>query len=253
MQEIVRKFSIKHDRQIKRVTSPLKDCLGIPIFIYFRVEENGAFATLTSFPEQLEYYYHEDLHLSNPYLVHPTLLSPGCVLTTTTKDPKYIETVDLSKNRFEMNNPFLLLEKRDNASEGFLFATHSKETSTISTYLDNLDLLKKYTRYFSQECQPLIAKMLREGYNLSQEKGKAFLERSQDLPLSSKNSASQNFLKAISPLSKREQECLNLFCEGKSAQATAARLGLSRRTVEHYFERIKQKLGCHSKWDLLGR
>ena len=40
---------------------------------------------------------------------------------------------------------------------------------------------------------------------------------------------------------------LTIYLEGRSAQSTAAILGLSRRTVEHYFENIKVKLNCRSK------
>ena len=58
-------------------------------------------------------------------------------------------------------------------------------------------------------------------------------------------------LKEIYGLSPQEQRCLELFKKGHSAQATAVIMGLSRRTIETYFNIIKEKLNCNSKWDLL--
>ncbi len=51
-------------------------------------------------------------------------------------------------------------------------------------------------------------------------------------------------------LSKREQECLKLFLNGKTAKETSVILGLSYRTIEEYFTNIKKKLGCRYKRDL---
>ena len=52
------------------------------------------------------------------------------------------------------------------------------------------------------------------------------------------------------PLSKREQECLELYFNGRLAQTTAAALNLSQTTVGHYFENILDKLGCQFKSEL---
>ncbi|HSX26735.1 MAG TPA: ester cyclase [Chlamydiales bacterium] len=51
-------------------------------------------------------------------------------------------------------------------------------------------------------------------------------------------------------LSKRERECLTHLIQGKTAKETAALLKLSPRTVESYFENIKEKLKCSHKGDL---
>jgi len=52
-------------------------------------------------------------------------------------------------------------------------------------------------------------------------------------------------------LSCRERQCLRLLIEEKTAKETASILGLSRRTVEYYFENIKNKLSCWSKKEIL--
>lgn len=52
-------------------------------------------------------------------------------------------------------------------------------------------------------------------------------------------------------LTLREKECLQLLLMGKTAIETAQELHLSKRTVEYYFENIKDKLQCEKKRDVL--
>ncbi len=52
-------------------------------------------------------------------------------------------------------------------------------------------------------------------------------------------------------LSVRELECLFLQLRGNTAKRIAEKLGLSKRTIESYFDTIKMKLGCQNKSELL--
>lgn len=55
-----------------------------------------------------------------------------------------------------------------------------------------------------------------------------------------------------SSLSLRESQCFYYLLRGYSAAQTATALGLSsKRTVEEYIDRIKTKLHCHSKKELI--
>lgn len=52
-------------------------------------------------------------------------------------------------------------------------------------------------------------------------------------------------------LSSKEKECVKHYLLGKTAKETAICMGLSFRTVEYYFENIKNKLGCSTKRELI--
>lgn len=54
-------------------------------------------------------------------------------------------------------------------------------------------------------------------------------------------------------ISQREHDCLSLLVLGYSAREIAQHLGLSRRTVEHYIESLKSKLGCLKKSEIVTR
>lgn len=57
-------------------------------------------------------------------------------------------------------------------------------------------------------------------------------------------------LKQAYLLSQKEKDCMKYLLEGKTAKETALCMGLSFRTIEYYFENIKNKLTCYRKRDL---
>jgi len=50
---------------------------------------------------------------------------------------------------------------------------------------------------------------------------------------------------------QREAECMMQILQGKTMNETADILNLSPRTVEYYLNKIKRKLNCHKKRDLI--
>ncbi len=51
----------------------------------------------------------------------------------------------------------------------------------------------------------------------------------------------------------REIEVLSLLVNGSTARKISCMLGISQRTVEHHIENMKQKAGCHSKFELIDK
>lgn len=65
-----------------------------------------------------------------------------------------------------------------------------------------------------------------------------------------KDLGKQGYSQKASLLSSRERECLKILLQGKTAKETAAILSLTYRTIESYFENIKNKLSCSNKKEL---
>jgi DNA-binding CsgD family transcriptional regulator len=243
-QEVFSQLILKKERSIKSICAPLSDCLDIPLFCYARVSSNGGFINLSNCPKELEVYYTMELFLEDPLLVHPDLLRSGFLLMPITYNPEYMQTI-LKKSNIE--SLLLIIKSSEGLCEMFFFGLKAgQETSLFSC----LDLLYSFTRYFKREAAPIIERAIREQINVKLIRGSAFL-KIPEMQLARKNPQIERFLNLIYPLSERERQCLDLFKEGKTAQMTGALLGLSQRTVEHYFDNIKNKLGCASKTDLL--
>lgn len=245
--DLISRYTIRHSDLIRKTCEPLKNFLGIPVFTYYTIDEEGNFTIISSEIEQLEFYYHEKLYLTNNYLNHPRFFRSGYNLGKGIEDPSLLE---LSQKKFNIGSFFQILQCSTSKMEGFLFAAQNPTTSP-QFYLNHLDSLQKFCSYFKRETRDLHIKMKQDKYSLVKAKGELFLQHDPSLPLSKQDPKVLQFSKAINPLSAREQECLELFKLGHSAQSTAALLGLSQRTVEDYFEKIKVKLGCNSKRELL--
>ncbi|MDP1836197.1 MAG: LuxR C-terminal-related transcriptional regulator [Chlamydiales bacterium] len=246
--DVIKRYSIRHDAKIKKICEPLAQCLGIPYFTYYCIDEQGRFGTISNATEFIEYYYSQRLYESNPFMAHPDLFQSGQMLTPCSLDPD--QQSELAK-RFDADHLFIDLSCESGKMEGFIFSNHGLNPQSGWQYVSQLNLLTKFSRYFKREAKTLIGRMLADQFNMKTARGQSFLEAPPQLPLTVPNPMINTYLKVVTGLSKQELRCLELFKAGKSAQATAAIMGLSQRTVEHYFESIKNKLGCSSKWDLL--
>lgn len=67
------------------------------------------------------------------------------------------------------------------------------------------------------------------------------------------NHSTVNYLLKHYSLTKKETEILLYLCQGKSAKEIAKIITISHRTVETHTEHIKEKLDCHSKYQLLDK
>lgn len=65
------------------------------------------------------------------------------------------------------------------------------------------------------------------------------------------NCMSDKLRQQTASLSEKERECLKYLLEGKTAKESAYLMKRSFRTIEYYFENIKNKLNCFSKRELI--
>ncbi len=248
LDELFEKFTAQHSQKIQKICEPLREHLDISKLIYYRLDADGTFSLFSNFPELVRYYHEQNLHLTNPMFVHPSLLSKGSVLVPLTRNKFAANEI---QKRFLITKVFFVLLNNGDRVEGFLFANPSQDDSFANIIAQNMELLYKFIPYFQDEVNPLVRKMRDKKFNLLKIKGEKFWNADPTVPLSRKNPRAKEFLKELFPLSNREMQCLELYLRGETAQSTAAILGLSQRTVESYFESIKQKLHCSSKSELL--
>lgn len=245
---LTRQYSMNYISRINQLCEPLRLILNIPYFFYYSLEENGRCAVLGNDPDYLEFYYTNAMHLKNPTYVHPSFLRSGYALVPSAWQEEDKQTI---YSEYGMKDLFMVLEARKDKVEGFIFYDRNLSKEGLLPYIENLHLLKKFIPHFKKEAALLIEKVKGEQFNMHQEQKEDFFSVDPTLSFVKKNPKADFFLKAVSQLSPQEECCLELFKKGYSAQATASIMNLSRRTVESYFESIKNKLGCHSKSELL--
>lgn len=248
LREIIQRHSIKHYRKLQSICEPLSRCLDIPFFSFYRINAQGDLAALTNFPEPLDYYYRQEKYLINPYLAHPQLFRSGFTIAPIDFDAA---SLSVFQHQFKIDSFFMILQRKEEEVEAFLFADQNPYPLSSLDFLPKIDVLQKFASYFRREARGLINAVMADHFNLKEVREESFFVADPSIPLLRKDPKISHFLKAIAPLSPQEYRCLELFKQGYSSQATASILGLSHRTVEFYFENIKHKLHCSSKWDLL--
>lgn len=73
----------------------------------------------------------------------------------------------------------------------------------------------------------------------------------QNLPIDLKIGLSTQSQTTRPKLTPREKDCLYLYMKGNTTKSIANILGLSNRTIEHYIDNIKSKLGVNKRSELL--
>lgn len=246
----VARYVLKPIDKVKRICEPLHD-LGIPVFGFVSVDQEGNFCNIGNAAEALDHFFRHKLYNDYPYMRNPALFKSGWTslpLTTIISDKKHSSYI---RNTFGIDHQIMKLEKVGDRINMFFFTGKDFSEKDCLAQLNVIRELEIFSSYFKREAESLIGKIFAEGYNIKKALGPIFDQPHPGADLLVTDVQVDRFLKKIAPLAPQERLCLDLFKQGYSAQGTAARLGISRRTVEHYFESIMRKLNVNSKWELL--
>ena len=257
--EIVQKYIIRYTGEICKVTKPLRDHFGINYFTYHRIDDTGKYTVLVDRPDWAEHYVSTKIYLQDPYLRHPSVYESGLTLIESHGSQEYREQVmDSGKKVLNMDMGAILIQKQKGCVEFFGFSANYKTSSLQSIYLNRPQLLNSFAKHFKIELSPILVRMEREAGSLIELKGDDFFSKELISP-DVENLKKLAFWKDLkvagdferaNQLSLRERQCLKLLLQNRSAKESAAMLKLSKRTVEFYFENIKNKLDCQTKMEL---
>lgn len=236
---------------IQSICRPLQ-ALGIVYFSHARVNEKKELAFLSSHPDFVNLYlqkgyYQHDLHMLNPQN------NESYVLWDLVERKSKSKKLHSDFTSFNQDHTFSIIQKNNKGYDIYHFATRPSELSANQMYLENLQNLKLFIRYFQDKisCQ----KSLKDSYTnktiqLVPSKGTYNTEK----PILNND---QSFLQQIdyyskcSALTKREDECLHLWLKGYKAKEIADFMELSYRTVQKHLENIKSKIGAGNRCELL--
>lgn len=245
-------YIVRYSDQIKKATEPLKHHFGINYFIHYRIDNAGHYTGLANRPDWIEHYVNEKIFLQDPYLRDPRVYQSGMCLAEQLGPLEYREAITRHAKKFQMDAGIAFIQKKEDGVEFFGFAGN-QTTNLQRLYLNHPQLLKSFAHHFKTKLSKVLTQMREEKFSLLEMKGKDFLCRDPihpDIGFSTQLTYLQELGIGIEKLSPRELECVQLLMKSKSAQQTADHLGLSRRTIESYFENIKNKLNCADKREI---
>jgi DNA-binding CsgD family transcriptional regulator len=242
-------YAITAGEDLKSICKPLL-AVNIKHFCYLRLFKNGAHQLLCTDPEWVRscYLYH---YAHTAFHQDPSNYQTGYELWTNPKDQTIIT---VAREQFNIAHGIALVKRIGEDCELFHFATSRDNFNIVNFYINNLDFLENFALYFKSRAQPLIKKSMSDQLILPQW-GASNSERINSTT-SIPNSIWNTFVEEANgktPFTKRELQCIQFTLRGQSAKQVGFNLGISQRTVEEYLQNVKNKLGVHSKSQLIAK
>jgi DNA-binding CsgD family transcriptional regulator len=247
-----------HHEDIITLCQPLFK-LGISSYVYVRTYADGSEFRLGNRSDWIEHYYSQGLYEESIFERTPQYYQPDAALWSTavihSTLMSHSKILDSAKNDFNIDHGMTILNKEHDYCEKIFFASPSTNLGTMNLYLNDMDLLLNFNRYFKEKALPLINKAKQHYLHLQCNEHLNTLQQ-QDLNMVNRENVVdiKNELKITAEknsLSPREQQIANLLVQGYTAAQIGEAFFLSRRTVEAHTANMKEKLNARNKAQLL--
>lgn len=238
--------------------TPLKS-VGIQYFTFMRNFNNGEQIYLSSIAGWVEDYYQNGLYrqfISNS----PDKYSSCCLVWPKGKD---LPVFDLAKERYNSDHGVTFVKKRKDYTDYYFFSTSVDNPEIINFYMNHGDIFERFIIYFEDRASLLVKKAAESKIKLPTI-GDGYINNdiinsypdSKDIAKAIKE---MNIRKYVlkgneycgTKLSRQEIACVINYVNHCTAEETGIKMNISKRTVETYFESMKNKLGCDSKSDIV--
>ncbi len=256
-EDMIQAVTVKHSDLIKGICTPLCDSLKLSKFWYYKIQDDGSYFGFGNDASWNEYYASERLFLKNPFMRHPKFLKERIKFESvkfTEVEDEGLKTIWRDRSKFDYGLSLSLIYKTRDGIEEFGFGSPALGERQMVYFLSILPLLRLFIKKFKVENAFLFSKLKDAQINIGKIIGSSFYKNTVSLvlPEETKRDFLQKMeIKIPDPLSSRELDIITLLLEGYLAPQIASQIFLSKRTVEHYIERIKLKLDCSSKTELI--
>jgi len=257
--ELRNHFSLESSNEVAQICNSVLLDIGITYFNYIKIHHDGSRELLTNNAPWIDHFYKNSLYKSVAAIDIEHLLPKGYFLWSELKadDPAYTHGREI----FNIDNGISFVVKKKAETLLYIFAATRNNYTINNFYVRNIDLLKRFILYFTDSALSLIKKASKNKIylpekqfihprkvmmpNMGVEKRSDFLRKTQIKRFYFINQENDLYL------TKREAECVAHMLNGATAKQTAQLLNISFRTVESHLQKIKEKLHCFSKEDVV--
>ena len=246
---------------IQQICQPFFDKTRTTYFNYVRRYHDGHKVCLSNRADWMRHFYEQKLFEN--ILIERETINPGApavgnitiVLWAGQHDSK---VVDEQRIHFDISNGISLAFTYENYIEYCYFGTEAKNTDMSNWYINNVSVLIEFIHYFKEKAKELLDEATQKENLISFGRSiRAFSASHQRCIFEDKFDYIKpkhyfvNLGKDEVEITAREMECIRYVARGYSSSQVGALLHISERTVEKHLEQAKEKLGCHSKSDLI--
>lgn len=251
MLDLSKHFSLTSSQDVNAICHPILDNLGITYFNYLKVHHNDSSRELlTNNAEWIDHFYQQKLYKSIGAIDIEHLLPKGFFLWSELNgsDPIYSQGREI----FNIDNGISFVIKRADVTYLYIFGSTRDNTKINHFYTRHIDLLKRFILYFREKASTLILqaeknriylpeKQIIDPHKLKQHQlttlERKHFYKTTDIEKYYLFSEADNLY-----LTRKQAECVAFLMEGATAKQCAKALHLSYRTVEGYWNDIKNKL-----------
>lgn len=242
--------SRKHQKTISKTTEVLSQKFGITYFGIQTITADGHWSLVTNNPAWVEHSVGEQFYLHDPTLIKPDYYQSGISFISSHHFSDFRNTLlKTAADQFDMDHCLAIVEKNNEHNEFAFFATSCSNKNILHTYISQFKLLQRFIRYFKYENRDAFQDAIDDSVDLKILKKHLYFE-DKNIVACHPVACDSVLDNLIYKLSTREQQCLSLLLEGKSAKEIAKMLSLSYRTIEEYIVNLKHKTGCRRLHDL---
>lgn len=244
--------TFRHSDRIRKYTRLLSEGFSVKEFFYFKVENDGRFGFIGAFPEWNQHFASNKFYLNLPFYRHPKHFKSCILPLQQVEDPGFSEISRHAKEKFNTNICFAWIDKIDNGYEGFGISSNIADVNQSGMLLNDLAVFKLFAKKYKEDNRVLFEKLEENKANIKDLIGDVFYHKSIFYsPGQSRKNTVLKMLGIEAPLSSAESQVMKFLINGYSASRIAAEIYRSSRTIEHRIERMKDKLSCRSKTELI--
>lgn len=230
---------------------------GLNYFSYGRFYDDDAFMPLSSNMKWLEHFLTQDYPIAKPA---DDSFGDKQSFFCLWENGLYNDAVKNAKQHFDITNGITLCFKRDGYSEYFCFASSQKNLNIVGFYLNHLDILEAFSKFFLEKAHKMIEEEAQhklyipnDGHLINMNVPKI----TQKIDFESFDSEELVHSLIKNPYGIRTQfttnevGCLTWLRKGLTAKEIGMEMDLSHRTIEDYINSIKHKLNCDRKSQII--
>lgn len=253
LQQLYKGFDLCVDK-VRQLSKDFCQPLGITTFAYVRIYHHGNVSWLTSNPDHDRFLVESGALNDDPLVNTPEALKEGHYLWFNDRQFPGSEAFYRDRARlFKMDHGMVVVRHKTNYLETCCFSGLLSKVPLYNLFMNEQALFNIFMENFATQLDRRLLTHLEQGITIEDIKasfGKSSIKGPQGFSTYPSSLIAACGYENLMQLSKREKDCLRFLKRGYSYQAIGAQLELSHRTVEHYLESVKNKLGLETRSEL---
>ena len=256
---------------LQTICQPLADAFSINHFEYIKLYRDGKMFHLGTRPDWLLHFYKNKLY--NMMQNFPFIFSNNCYfldeyIEEVLSNPKtndapygFIRVLEQAKKHFDICHTVIMTKQQGDTIELYCYSVPKTNHSFNRDFLKHLDFFETFNVFFKSQAKKIIQKAYLSRFLFAPLKPEHFsiihyAKHKRELVDKIKNAFHINryYLDGEYEglyLTQREVDCLLSAIQNKTYEQISKELSVSVSTVRVYIDKLKSKLGCYSKKDLL--